>query len=329
LKKVNMGLIGLGGMGRIHFYNSLRLKNVNVIAVADKSSVARQNAKAHGIPRIYDDYKKLLETPAIDCVIIALPTFLHSECAVMAAECGKHILLEKPLARNVHEGRRITSKVQKAGVKAMVGYPLRFSEFAKIKDEIDLGHLGDVVTAHAVDVWRGPFSGADSDGHVGGTVPDWWLNPELSGGGALIDLGPHMINLLLHYFGDEIESVRSQLGYRFNMPFEDHAVCFLKFKQGPLATVNVGWYCQERTIKMEILGTMKTLSMALATPKTSSRILHMLKIRQLPESSAFHKELLHFVNCVITERDPSPSAAEALKDLETIMAAYENQIENS
>ena len=324
----NIGLIGLGRIGKIHFYNILRLKNARLIAVADQSKTARRFAKVQGIRKVYSDYARLLEDSSIDGVIIALPTFLHSKCTIMAAECKKHIFLEKPLARNVKEGKEIVSKVQKAGVKAMVGYPLRFSEFAKIKSEIDDGLLGDVVNAYGVNVWQGPFLSI-SNGSIPVRVPDWWFNPELTGGGALIDLGCHMINLLVWYFGDKITSVKSILGYRFNMPFEDHALCFIKFRQGILALVNVGWYSVERIIKIELLGTAKSISMVAGSTKMSSHILHTLGIRPLPESQAFYNELDYFVKCLIDDHKPSPTAADALKDLEIISLAYKNKIVNT
>jgi len=327
---VNIGLIGLGGIGKTHFYNSLRLKNARLVAVADISKTARQFAKAQGIKRVYNDYAKLLEDSSIDCVVIALPTFLHSECAIMAAECNKHIFLEKPLARNVKEGKEIVAKVQKAGVKTMVGYPLHFSEFAKIKAEIDNGHLGDVVNAYGINIWRGPFRSISNEhAHIPFSVPDWWFNPQLTGGGALMDLGCHMINLLIWYFGDKIVSVKSVLGYRFGMPLEDYALCFIKFKQGISAIVNVGWYCSERIIKVELFGTVKTISMVVGPAKTSSRMLHILGIKPLPESSAFYNELDYFVKCVINDCMPSPSTADALKDLEIISLAYKNQIQHT
>jgi len=326
---VNIGLIGLGRIGKIHFHSSMRLKNARLVAVADTSKTARHFAKAQGIKKVYDDYAKLLEDSNIDCVVIALPTFLHSKCAIMAAECKKHILLEKPLARNVREGKKIVSKVQKAGVKTMVGYPLRFSEFAKIKKEVDNGQLGDVVNAYGINIWQGPFL-TISENSIPLPVRDWWFNPELTGGGALIDLGCHMINLLIWYFGDEIVSVKSMLGHRFNMPFEDHALCFIKFKQGISAIVNVGWYCLQNTIKIELFGTAKTISMAIGGPaKTSSRILYTLGIKPRPASSAFYNELDYFIKCVMNDLKPSPSAADALRDLEIISLAYKNQIQHT
>jgi len=323
---INIGLIGLGGIGTYHFYNSMRLKNARLIAVADVSKKSRNLAKAKGIEEVYDDYEKLLENPAVDCVIIALPTFLHARCAVMAAEHGKHIFIEKPLARNVKEGKEIVSKVQKAGVKTMVGYPMRFSEFTKVKEEIDGGYLGDVINVNATNVGSGPFFARTSEAFVPSPVPSWWFDPELVGGGALIDLGSHMINFLLWCFGDKIASVKSVLGYRFNMPLEDNALCFIKFKQGISATINVGWYSLEKIVKVELFGTAKTISMASEPQKTYLRVLHLLGIRPLLESNAFYNELDYFIRCIINNDAPSPSAAEAVRDLEIISLAYKNQL---
>lgn len=326
LRIINIGLIGLGGIGRTHFYNSMHLKNARLIAVADISKKARNLAKAKGIKEVHNDYEKLLENPAVDCVIISLPTFLHARCAAMAAEHGKHIFIEKPLARNAKEGKEIVSKVQKAGVRTIVGYPLRFSEFTKIKKEIDNGYLGDVVSVNATIVGSGPFFARTSDAFVPSPVPSWWFEPKLVGGGALIDLGSHMINLLLWYFGDEIVSVKSMLGHRFNMPFEDHALCFIKFRQGISAIINVGWYSLEKIVKVELFGTAKTILMASEPQKTYARVLQLLGIRPLPESKAFYNELDYFIRCIINDRAPSPSAAEAVRDLEIISLAYKNQL---
>jgi len=326
LRIINLGLIGLGGIGRTHFNNSMHLKNARLIAVADISKKARNFAKAKGIKEVYADYEKLLENPAVDCVIISLPTFLHARCAVMAAEHGKHIFIEKPLARNVKEGKEIISKVRKAGVRTMVGYPMRFSDFAKIKKEIDSGYFGDIVSVSATNVGSGPFFARISDVFIPSPVPSWWFDPKLIGGGALIDLGSHMINLLLWYFGDEITSVKSILGHRFNMPFEDHALCFIKFRQGISAIINVGWYSLEKIVKVELFGTSKTILMASEPPKMHARILHMLGIRPLLEYKAFYNELDYFVRRIISDRAPSPSAAEAVRDLEIISLAYKNQL---
>ncbi len=321
---VNIGLIGLGGIGTYHFYNSMRLKNARLIAVADISKKSRNLAKAERVKEVYEDYEKLLENPDIDCVIISLPNYLHAECAIMAAEHGKHVLIEKPLARNVKEGKEIVSKTRKAGVKTMVGYPLRFSKFTKIKKEIDKGYLGNVVTAITTFVSSGPFFQRVSNASVPSPVPSWWFQRELVGGGALLDTGSHVINLLLFYFGHDIASVKSSLGHRFNMPFEDHALCFIKFKKGISAIVNAGWCSPERIIKVELYGTAKHVSESIGPPTPLDYAKSVIKRQSINNSPPFHKELQYFVDCVKSDTSPSPSAEEALEDLKVISKAYQH-----
>ena len=302
------------------------MKNVRLLAIADTSSKARNAARAKGVEKVYDDYEKLLENRSIDCVVIALPTFLHAKCAVSAAECGKHVFIEKPLARNVAEGKEVVQRIRKMGVKAMVGYPLRFSEFAILRTKIRAGELGDVVSADATNIGSGPFFARYSNAFIPSPVPSWWFDPELTGGGALIDLGSHMINILRFFLGDEIVSVRSALGYRFNMPFEDQALCLMKFKQGATATVNVGWYTQQRNIHIELCGTTQSISAGLPKETIFSRVITMLGIRPPLESVAFYNELNHFFQCVARDKDTLSSAADSLKDLEIISQAYRYQV---
>jgi len=321
---VNIGLIGLGGVGTYHFYNSMRLDNARLIAVADISKKSRNLAQAKGVKVVYEDYQKLLGNPDIDCVIISLPNHLHAECAIMAAEHGKHFLIEKPLARNVKEGKEIVSKARKTGVKTMVGYPLRFSEFTKIKKEIDKGYLGDVVTAMTTFVSSGPFFQRSSNASVPLPVPSWWFQRELVGGGALLDLGCHMINLLLFYFGHDIASVKSLLGQRFNLPYEDHALCFIKFKKGTSAIVNAGWCSPERIIKVDLYGTAKHMSESSKSPTLLDYAKSVIKRQSINPPPAFHKELQYFVDCVNSDTSPSPSAEEALEDLNVISKAYQH-----
>ena len=121
MQKLNIGIIGLGYIGKTHIYNCMRLENANLVAVADISKNALTKAKRIGVPNTYNDYQELLNNPQIDAVIIALPTHLHAKCAIGAAEAHKHILLEKPISRNTVEATEILSKVRSNGVKIMIG----------------------------------------------------------------------------------------------------------------------------------------------------------------------------------------------------------------
>jgi len=326
VKEVNLGLIGLGSMGKIHLLNCLNLDNAKLTAVSDISKKATTFAKKIGIKNIYNEYQQLLNDDNIDAVIIALPTHLHAPCAKRAAEAGRHILLEKPLSRNVKEGKDIVLTAKKNNIKLMIGYYLRFAApFQILKEKINSGEIGDIQLANANYLVTGPFFHR-AERNIPRPVPEWWFNRKLTGGGALIDLGGHMINLLCWYFG-EISNVKTYLGYKFNLDLEDHAVCMLKFQTGQIATFNVGWFSQEMQIDVNLHG---TIGNAHAAHKPSSKVKTgiQLMMRKTPDfQKPYLRELSHFIKCIKEDTLPSPSGEEALNDLEIISRAYKNQIE--
>lgn len=321
--KVGLGLIGLGYVGKTHLRNCFKLKSANLVAVSDLSKKALSLAKDMGVKRTFRDYRQLLKDNQVDAVIIALPTFLHASCAQEAAEAGKDIFLEKPLARNPSEGKEIVSTAKQYGVKLMVGYPLRFASiFNTLKQKISSGVLGDVQTAYASMLSQGPFFHR-AVSHTPRPVPSWWFKKELVGGGSLIDQGCHLINLLRWYFG-EVTDVKCHLGYRFNLDIEDHAICLLRFRYGQTAILNVGWYSMKNQVKIELLGSVEH---AIAYYSPSNKIIAALQLLAgiTPKfEMPYLLELAHFIHCVKQDLPPLPSGNDALKDLETISLAYKN-----
>jgi predicted dehydrogenase len=325
MKKVRLGLIGLGYIGKVHLRNCLNLKSAKLTAVCDISRKALRHARKMGVKNTFTDYQQLLSDDSIEAVIIALPTYLHASCVKEAAKAGKDIFLEKPLARNVAEGKDIVSTARKNGVKLMVGYPFRFSlPFQALKEKIQGGELGEVQIAYATNIGSGPFFHR-AESNVPRPVPSWWFKKELTGGGALMDVGCHMINLVRWYFG-EVSDVKSYMGYRFNLDFEDHVTCILKFKSGQIAIVNAGWFSQKAQIKVELLGTVGHASATHTSPSKIKTAIQLMTGRT-PDFYIPHlRELSNFIQCLRHDRPPSPSAEDALKDLETISLAYKNEI---
>lgn len=326
MKRVNLALIGLGYIGKVHLKHGLNLANGKLVAVADISKRALEKAKKMGVNNTYLDYHELLRKEQIDAVIVALPTHLHKSCAVDVAEAGKDLFLEKPLAVNAAEGRDIISVAQKHGVKLMVGYPLRFSSaFRKLKQQVQDGVLGEVQTATATYVGTGPFMHRAED-YAPRPVPSWWFNKTLTGGGALMDLGCHLINALRWYLG-EIVDIKSYLGHRFNIDLEDYAACMAKFASGQIAFINVGWYSLAHQMRVELLG---TAGHGFAQSKSTSKMLQAVQL-MLGRPSQYYLphywELEHFACCVANNVAPSPSGEDALRDLEVISKAYNNQIQ--
>jgi predicted dehydrogenase len=325
MKKIGLGIIGLGYVGQIHLRHAQKLANARVTAVADLSKKALKKARNNGIKNTFTSYEEMLKLPELDAVIIALPTHLHLKCVRDAAEAKKHIFLEKPMAKNTQEAKEILSIVRKNNIKLMMGYPLRFNQqFQTLKKKIYDGILGDIEIVIANYISSGPFFHR-AEAHAPMPVPEWWFNKELTGGGALMDLGCHIINLLRWYFG-EIIDIKSHLGYRFNMPFEDKATCLTKFQNGTTAIINVGWFLQGYQLKIELIGTVNHTTVQHKPSNPISTVIQMLTTGTSQFYHAHKAELQHFVDCLIKDKQPTPTGEDGLKDLEAIEKAYKNQI---
>jgi predicted dehydrogenase len=324
MKKVGLGIIGLGYIGKLHLRHVLKMPSVDFVAASDLSEKALNEAKNSGITNTFTNYEDLLRESEIDAVIVALPTHLHLQCAVQAAEAGKHIFLEKPIARNPEEAREIVAIAQRNSVKLMMGYHLRFNHsFRELKTRMERGELGEVEVAYATFVSSGPFF--HRGGHTPVRVPEWWFNKELTGGGALIDVGSHVINLLRWYFGEVID-IKACFGHRFNLDFEDSAICFSKFESGTSAVITAGYFSQGFKLEVEFFG---TVDHAFAQHRPGNRLIAAAQMLTTGRSNfyqAHFDELKYFVNCLTNDLSPSPSGQDGLKDIEAISLAYKNEL---
>jgi len=235
---LRIGVIGLGNMGKLHFMNAMRIKGVRVVAAADKRERSRKFVEKYNV-KTYDDYKTLIDKEELDAIIISLPNFLKKESVIYAAEHDLDILLDKPLSRNLADAKEIVQKVEKQNVRLMVGVNYRyFDSVQKLMNNFEDGKVGDVVLATSELIMNGPFS----HGLIPVPVPDWWLNKETAGGGALLDLGYHLIDIFDLMF-DNLRVKYSSLGYRFNLTVEDTAIVILESeKTSTKCVVNVGWF---------------------------------------------------------------------------------------
>lgn len=325
MKTVKIGIVGLGAIGQLHLKHGLNLANAQIVAVADTSTKALERAKALGVKTTYTDYNEMFKDPQVDAVLISLPTHLHLKCASQAAEAKKDIFLEKPIAVTVEEAKEVVSVAERNSVKLMIGYPLRFNKnFIKVKEDMENGLIGDVENAHATYICSGPFFHR-ADGHSPMPVPDWWFNTQLTGGGVLVDLGCHIINLLRFLFG-EVVDIKGQFGYRYSMDFEDSAMCLARFESGSLAVINVGWYSQEYILRVDLLGTVSNVSAGHMPPSTMSAAYQMLTKGISSFNQPHFDELQHFVDCLLKDEAPSSTGLDGLRDLEAISKAYKNRI---
>lgn len=204
MKKLNIGLIGYGGIGRVHamayraipFHYGLTADTVNLVGVAtSRTETAAQAAREIGCDFWTADYRDLLARDDIDIVDICVPNHMHEEIVIAAAEAGKHIYCEKPLSMGVEDGRRIVAAVEQAGVKSQLTFNFRFyPAITRARQLMDEGFVGRVFS------FRGRYFRAS---YIDSNKPlSWRLQKEISGGGALADLGSHVLDVLYYLLGD-------------------------------------------------------------------------------------------------------------------------------
>jgi len=335
---INVGIVGLGRMGMLHLMNCQKIDGVNVVAAADASKKALAKAKSLGVKMLYKDYHELLRNYSdVDAVVISLPNFMHLESIQLALEAGLNVFAEKPLASSVDECREIVKLVDKSGRKFMVGHAVRFMEVVeKMKEQMNKGAIGDVEVATIEEVINGPFAHP----RVPAPVADWWFDPKKAGGGALLDIGYHMIDLFRFLAGDA-EVMFSHLIHRYNLPVEDGAIVILRANSCTKGIVNVGWYQQtvfpKYNFRVILHGTSGYLSSDSFVPhnlyshavkegvKNLARKIVGKKIRFLSYTyyyESFYREIVSFFDCIRNDSETPVSAVDGLKTIELIQAAY-------
>jgi predicted dehydrogenase len=185
------------GIGRVHLGGYQKAPGAEVYAVCDIDVPRGEKAAAEfGAAKFYDHYTKLLADPAVDIVSVCVPNHLHAELAVAALEAGKHVLCEKPMADTLENARKIDAAAGAAagrGQKFMLGMNNRFNGSTQVlKKFLDAGELGDIYYAKCGWVRRNGIPG------FGG----WFTTKALSGGGPLIDIGVHALDLCLYLMGN-------------------------------------------------------------------------------------------------------------------------------
>jgi predicted dehydrogenase len=266
--KVRWGLIGCGDISRKRVAPALRDTAVcELVAVTRaRAELAEAFAREFGAPRWYSDWRELLSDPDVDAVYVATPVHLHAEQTIAAAEAGKHVLCEKPMALNAAECDRMIAARRANNVKLGVAYYRHFyPAVRRVKELVNSGELGVplVVQVNAFE-W---FDPAASDPRA------WLINKSASGGGPMFDFGCHRIEVLLDIFGD-VRDVKATLANAFfDREVEDVATALFQFERGTCGTLTVthaarepqdtfDLYCSHGSIHIPVLneGTMRVLT---------------------------------------------------------------------
>jgi predicted dehydrogenase len=225
-------------MGARHVAVLDRMERTRLVAVADPDPRTRRHALggSTGV-REYDDWRALVDELAetIDAVCVAVPSVLHADVVLSALEHGLHVLVEKPIAATLADGRRMHAAAADAGRKLMVGHVERFNPaVGKVKELVAEGRLGRVYRAHATRV--GPFPARVRDA------------------GVAIDLASHDIDVMQHVLGQDLVQVYAEGGNFIHDSHEDLITCLLRFEGGTLGLLDANWLSPEKQRELVLLG---------------------------------------------------------------------------
>ena len=233
MENTKIGVIGLGGVAQlVHLPNLVKLPNVEVSAVAEINKNRLQTiSDKFNIKQKFSNYKDLLEKSNVDAVIIATPTSTHKDIAIDCLQAGKDVLVEKPLARTYDEAKQIAEAAKKFKKKLMVGMNLRYRpDTMLLRSFINSNEIGDPFYIKCG--WIKKQSSSEK----------WFTKKEESGGGAIIDLGIHLLDLALWLLGyPEVSSVSATNFHHYTKSVEDTSISCIKCKNSAVINLEVSW----------------------------------------------------------------------------------------
>ncbi|ALS28001.1 oxidoreductase [Paenibacillus sp. 32O-W] len=343
-QKLKLGIIGAGGIFKyVHGPAWAQHPEVEFTAVCDVNRErAEEAAKQYNIPHVYTDYRDLLAHDEIDIVDICTPNLYHSPYTVAALEAGKHVLCEKPDAVSPEEAVKMAETAERTGKTLIVMRNNRFSAAARyMKKFIEQGHMGEIYTGRCGWLRRRGIPGK------GG----WFTTKELSGGGPLIDLGVHFIDLAVWLMGnprpvsvvgatytkfadtDISDSEHSRFGEKQDQgtfDVEDLATGFIRFDNGASLQIEFSWASnvEEEVTFYELRGTKAGANFRNGQLKLITEVEgKMWNVN--PELHTHHvgdhaNNINHFVDVVQGRTQPIFTPQQGVEMIKILSAIYES-----
>lgn len=340
---LRIGVIGTGSISEMHLNAYAANPAAKIVAICDVNGKrAKDVADKYGADKTYTDYRELLANPEIDAVSICTWNNTHAPISIAALDAGKHVLVEKPLSRTVEEALAIEEAVRRSGKQLQVGYVRRFDPNVRMLQRfIDAGDFGELYYAKASTIRR--------HGNPGG----WFSDVERSGGGPLIDIGVHVIDLCWYLMGRPKATTVSantyrKIGNRSNVQnlshykaadfdaskntVEDLANAIIRFENGASIMVDVSFTLHakkdEGAVRLygEKGGFEIDPAIAIVTEKHDT----ILNIEPQTDSSgldivaAFQNEIDHFVDCASNNKTPISPVEDGVAIMRILRAVYES-----
>ena len=221
--------------GHLPSFQALGRERVDVVAFTSRTRSSAEAAAAQwGSGDVVDDWRAVLDRDDVDAVDICSPNALHAEMAIAAAEAGKHVLVEKPIAVTPAEADAMIDAAARAGVVLMAAHNVRFAPpYLAAAAAVAEGRIGDIVGVRAA------FGHAAPQAWAPGST--WFREPAVAGGGALLDLGIHVADLLRAVTGDEIDAVSAFLRRPDPEGVEEAGQVAFRLRGGGVGTFHASW----------------------------------------------------------------------------------------
>lgn len=341
--KIKVGVIGAGSISELHFQAYQNNPHVQLYAVCDlNQDRAQAKAEKYGAAKVFTDYEEMLADPELQAVSICTWNESHARISIAATKAGKHVLVEKPLCKTVEEAYEVQQAVRESGNILQVGFVRRYDANAQLMRQFaENGDFGDLYYAKATCLRR--------LGNPGG----WFADIERSGGGPLIDLGVHVIDICWYLMGrPKVVSVSGntyhKLGNRSNVKnlsfykaadydpntnsVEDLANALIRFDNGASLMVDVSFtlHAKENEMSIKLYGdrggfelepeiaivSEKHDTILNVAPQTDHRGFHF--------ESAFQNEINHFIDCVRTGQEPISPVEDGVEIMKILRGVYES-----
>lgn len=244
--KQRVAIIGSGLQGRRHALSLQGLPDVELVLVADANDTAAEKLASEMGCDHADRWQMAVEREDVDIVTVCTPPDSHAEISIGALSVGKHVLCEKPLARTVEEAAAMVAAAEKSGAKLKCGFNLRHHPAIQaVRRWVDEGRIGNLSFVRC----RYGIGGRE------GYADDWRTDPEVSGGGELMDQGIHALDLCRWFFPN-IQEVTGFLSTTFwpIAPTEDNAFVLLRGTGGRTASIHVSWTQWKPVFSFEAFG---------------------------------------------------------------------------
>ena len=336
MNKIKVGVIGLG-MGSSHIKSFSAHPQVEVVAVADSNKARlEERGNQHNIKKLYLSAEEMLKKEKLDVVSIAVPNKFHKPLTIAALEAGCHVICEKPMAMNANEARDMIKAAKKAKKRLMINFSFRFKEQSyALKKQIESGILGDIYFARTVWMRRRGMPG------FGG----WFGQKALSGGGPLIDLGVHRLDLALWFMGypkptwvmgSTFNHIASAIAKKEKKAFdvEDMAAAMIKFDNGATLELEASWASnikEREHMSTRLLGTKAgLLQHNLGDGYEFEAEVYMehegcqYDMKLHPPVPEAHNAMYHFVDCLISGKPHIATGEEGLIVMEILDAIYKS-----